>query len=393
MKSKIRVAHVGNLGNNAYNMCLFLQRSGIDAHLFLRPDEWQPDREEGAPVSADWIHRVETASVSARKGLLGQGRRILGGIDMLRRLMGYDLVHSWAGALVWIRGARPLMRAFQKPWVASATGADIREVAAGDSRLGAQLRSYFQHAAMVTCAPDPDHAAMIKRMNIKNYQFQRLPMDAGKYCPVQVPRLSDNSSLTFLVASNVDWAVTDPGMGRCHKGTDRFFRAFARWVHEGGRGKVVVLQKGPDVQVAKETMKKLGIEAHVEWRKEIIDRLELIKLYNQCDVVVDQFVAGSYGWVALEAMACAKPVITYIVDESHQLGYGETAPVLNARTEDDVFQQIKRTTNSSLREQIGRNARAFILRHHHWEVAIQDFIHIYEKVLAVKITPQETAPK
>lgn len=48
---------------------------------------------------------------------------------------------------------------------------------------------------------------------------------------------------------------------------------------------------------------------------ENIDNAEARKLYEQCDLVIDQLLAGWYGGFAVEAMALGKPVISYIREE------------------------------------------------------------------------------
>ncbi len=45
---------------------------------------------------------------------------------------------------------------------------------------------------------------------------------------------------------------------------------------------------------------------------------EAIKLYQQCDLVIDQLLAGWYGGFAVEAMALGKPVICYIRENDMQ---------------------------------------------------------------------------
>lgn len=46
---------------------------------------------------------------------------------------------------------------------------------------------------------------------------------------------------------------------------------------------------------------------------------QLRRLVQEVDVVVEQLVIGWYGMFALEAMACAKPVLTYIADDLERL--------------------------------------------------------------------------
>ncbi|MEV6487849.1 glycosyltransferase [Actinoplanes sp. NPDC051633] len=52
-------------------------------------------------------------------------------------------------------------------------------------------------------------------------------------------------------------------------------------------------------------------------------------LVRGCDVVVDQFAAGSYGAFAVEAMAAGRPVVGYLAERVHA-AVGATPPIVNA---------------------------------------------------------------
>ena len=71
----LRVLHVGNLCNCAYNACVFLRRMGVEAHLLLRPDEWQPSHEEGHTIDNDWITLIHPPFLSAENGIPRQVRK------------------------------------------------------------------------------------------------------------------------------------------------------------------------------------------------------------------------------------------------------------------------------------------------------------------------------
>src|SRR5438128_2430023 len=99
------------------------------------------------------------------------------------------------------------------------------------------------------------------------------------------------------------------------------------------------------------------------------------------DVIVDQFDIGSPGVGALEAMACAKPVMIHLKDDCVAACYPEYPPVLKARTEDEIYAQIKLAVNPIYREEIARKAREWILRYHDWNIVGDRMICLYEDVL------------
>ena len=63
---------------------------------------------------------------------------------------------------------------------------------------------------------------------------------------------------------------------------------------------------------------------------------ELVDIYSLCDVVADQFGdIGGFGCIALEACACARPVVTRI-DESTIARLYPWHPLLNAATPSEI---------------------------------------------------------
>lgn len=74
--------------------------------------------------------------------------------------------------------------------------------------------------------------------------------------------------------------------------------------HRGAKGTVHVL-------AAAETLRGEGLPFELRL-VEGLPRGEAMAAYAQCDVVIDQLLAGWYGGLGLEAMALAKPVIAYL---------------------------------------------------------------------------------
>ncbi|MDO8542557.1 MAG: hypothetical protein Q7S40_19115 [Opitutaceae bacterium] len=97
---------------------------------------------------------------------------------------------------------------------------------------------------------------------------------------------------------------------------------------------------------------------------------ELRKLVQDVDVVVEQLVIGWYGLFALEVMACAKPVLTYISPELERLyvlqGLLQPGELPIERVDHENLESRLRafaTGEVDLRER-GEQCRQFVLRHH-----------------------------
>jgi glycosyltransferase involved in cell wall biosynthesis len=98
------------------------------------------------------------------------------------------------------------------------------------------------------------------------------------------------------------------------------FQLFLESLTENEKSKVVLLipdrTKSDDLEIAKVLISDLGIDKNVLFLKGDAEtgltRNELIQLYSLSDVVLDDFGAGWYGSVVVEAMSCSCPVITYV---------------------------------------------------------------------------------
>jgi hypothetical protein len=91
-------------------------------------------------------------------------------------------------------------------------------------------------------------------------------------------------------------------------------------------------------------------------------------LYNRADILVEQLLCGWYGGLAVELMALAKPVITYIRTDDLQFIPPEMdrdLPIINARPESlyDVIKKLVTVDRDSILD-IGRRSRAYVEKWH-----------------------------
>ncbi len=98
-----------------------------------------------------------------------------------------------------------------------------------------------------------------------------------------------------------------------------------------------------------------------------------------CDVFVDQFVLGSYGLAALEAMAYGKPVVAYIKPAMINQ-YPPDLPIVNATQETlpDVLSELIK--NGQLRRELGERGRAYVEKYHDAHKLAQQLVEIYQSL-------------
>ena len=385
-----KVALIGNLAGGAYMMFRPIRGKGVNSHLFLARSESgisRPEWENRQFLSQnlDFLHeygRKQYPSVGSIMKLFQFFQNQLAFLSTCFELIQFDLIQSFTGSLFlspfWIL----IFGVFRKkPYIACATGSDIREVALQRGLRGQLMRYFFRRAAK-TLLLNLDMVEIKTKLGLNNAEFFPFMIDTQKFRPRFVRReYAPKRKILFFMPSHLDWGVTDNVPGRSStKGNDRFICAFARYVKENDNAHLVILDRGPDREIAKQLISQLGISSCVTFLPEM-QKEELVKHFRMADVIVDQFDVGAFGTTGLEAMACAKPVMIYIKNHCADQCYSERPPVLNAQSEKEIYQQISLLHDKNYREQIGRKARSWIIKYHDADRVADRLIGIYEDVL------------
>jgi glycosyltransferase involved in cell wall biosynthesis len=137
---------------------------------------------------------------------------------------------------------------------------------------------------------------------------------------------------------------------------------------------------------------KKGTDAVIAACRELPVELDLIEgvkhdearsRYAQADVIVDQLVVGWYGLFAIESMATARPVVTYLHDDAVELTereYGVQVPIVNA-TKDTLVEKLRPLVGSAqLRRELGERGRAYVERVHDMDRIGEQLVAIYESL-------------
>ncbi len=107
-----------------------------------------------------------------------------------------------------------------------------------------------------------------------------------------------------------------------------------------------------------------------------VPNADVLRLFGEADLIADQFIGGAYGYTALEAMARAKPVMTYVRAPSLALAADE-CPFLNVTpdTLDHVLAWC--CTHRDALAAIGRQGRVYVERHHSIPAVAARFAQLY----------------
>jgi glycosyltransferase involved in cell wall biosynthesis len=428
----VRVLHVGNIANNAYNNAKFLRRKGVEAHVLcynythiMGQPEWEDAEFEGQPdeFNPDWSaldlgtfrrpawfvqDELFPAARGRKKWFKGQfrlermirqpglwarvwanylescdgqprARPRLGDIVCAQQnrapfgrwFEGFDLIQAYATEPIhaWMFGAG-------RPYVAFEHGT-MREIPFEDSGRGRLLSLAYRKAAKVVIT-NPDVMAAAQKLGLKNFLFIPHPVDETKYRPRATPlrdQLGDRyqTDLILFAPSRHNWAL---------KGNDRLLKAFAHLLKAvPGNPILIVSEWGQEVEESRRLIRTLGIQDRVVWTLPL-NKMKLIDYYNAADVVLDQFTIGTFGTVTPEAMACGKPVVLYFNRAVHEWCYAEMPPVVSAATEREIFERLVELCETpGLRAAIGQSSREWMVKHHGWELVADRQISIYRELL------------
>lgn len=145
------------------------------------------------------------------------------------------------------------------------------------------------------------------------------------------------------------------------KGNDLIIRAIAEY-HKGDKNiEVHFVEKGEDVQHAKDLCRELGLADVIVWHKEM-PFSELIKLYIDADVCFDQVGPHWMGAIGGYALFLGKPLIAN-VNKAVELGvFPSENPILSVQTEAEIFDALVKLKDEYFRRQLSAASKEFVER-------------------------------
>jgi len=111
-----------------------------------------------------------------------------------------------------------------------------------------------------------------------------------------------------------------------------------------------------------------------------VTHAQALEQIRECDVVLDQFIIGSYGTVSLEAMALGKPVLCYIKPSFYKR-LPDEFPIVNANPGDLTRTLKGLLVDGRLRHSIGLKSREYAERHHDALVVAEQMVGIYRRLM------------
>jgi len=369
----MKIGLVMNMANNQWMIAKALRRAGVDAELIINAKDfgmglphWEEAEISGVDPYATDITELsryytlpEWVRVWNPKDLQVTPQNV---IDLLYLTKGYDLLQLSPPSVVYLQFMRKKFIVHEAGW--------IRNFTFLDGAAEKLARRGYKKAECVVMT-NPDCYSLLDKIKYRKEVFIPFIVETDRYRPMPIGR--QDETLTFFHPTRHLWNV---------KGNDRLLHAFARFISQGYRAKLVMVDWGTleDSENSRNLVGALGIERYVEWMSPV-SKPRLIQLYNQSDAVFDQFILGSYGTTAPEAMGCGRPVVMYLEEYWNKKCYGQVAPVLNVQTVDEILEAMIALTDRDLRRRLGEQAREYVIEHHSPEIVARQYIELYKEVL------------
>lgn len=365
-----------------YQLAKHLREKNIDVKLFI---DSSPEDESYSPAWEDEEIKEDELPDWIQKESFNLSRYFLGFREerkFLNRLTDCDLIHAHGESCIWASFTK-------KPYVFQSYGFDLDTMPFHDSSIKLRALSFFQRRGIKKASKIlilPYQTDAVEKLGISNsqYLYQYWGIDTDKYNRVNTQLGEDirrkfNVDFIFFHPTRHEWGSSK----KIDKGNDKLILAFSKFIKITGRkGLLILIEKGNDTKKSKDIINELGLQNNVLWLKPM-SKKNLIEYYSISDIVLDQFVCGSFGQTFLESMSMGIPTFIYL--KEYENYYETLPPAINVFSPDDIVSEmIKLTDNDDYRIVIGNRSREWILKHRDWNVVTDKYISLYEEILGMK---------
>jgi len=250
-------------------------------------------------------------------------------------------------------------------------GSDIREVASSDSLFGKLLRRAMRQTKKIIVST-PDLLRNMQQLGIPKdkYLFLPNPIDTERFSPKDTNvTLGDGKTVRLF----------NPVRFQKIKHNEKLLYAY-RDLQDKYPISLYLIK---DDMYSPEYIRIMRLIQELELKRVYyLPRLspwEMEHYYNAADIILSKFSPYMMDLISLEAMSCAKPLITGLDKDEHS--YPETPPVLKGNTVGEISDSIVYLLeNKDSWEKIGIRNREWVIRYHSTSSVIERLCSIYSSV-------------
>jgi glycosyltransferase involved in cell wall biosynthesis len=380
----LRILILGNMANDGYSISKAFWKMNMDVDLAANSSEFGmslPEWEDGdisTNIDPYNTHRdaIKNTNLSDRIryfDLLNKVKRkkrlfpkAIARINLIRMIREYDIVEVQNPYVIYSQFSGIPNVVYDSGW--------IRYFPYRNGFYDKLARRGYSKAKGVIIT-NPDTFSIsdsLPYLDQKRIYFSPFAIDPEKYCPFPMQELrakyiDNDDGLLLFSPSRQHWL---------EKGNDKMIKAFARFVKIFPDSKLVAVDWSNDAQNSKDLANSLHISDKVEWIKPVAKK-QLIQFYNAADIILDQFILGSWGTATPEALSCQKPVLMFYKEEYIKRAFGENPPILNSFSEEDIFSNlVKLAKDPDFRLSLGKKSREWIKKTHSPDIVAKKHLEI-----------------
>jgi glycosyltransferase involved in cell wall biosynthesis len=388
----MRILILGNMANDGYAIAKGLWEMNLEVDLAINSSdfgmalpEWedgdiknnidpyniQRDELKNTHITSQRIRHFDFLNkVPKKKALIA---KIKSRIDLIKMMREYDIIEAHVPYCIYSQFSGIPYVTYDAGW--------IRYLPYDTSIKGKiARRGYSKGKGLIMTNPDTfEISDRLSYLDQKKIHFSPFAIDPNKYMPIPNAELRN----TFVKEDSDELILFCPArqMWR-EKGNDKMITAFSKFVKVFPNSKFIMVAWSTDEYRSKKLVDDLGISDKVIWIKPV-PKNQLIQYYNIADIVLDQFVLGSWGTSTPEAMSCGKPVLIFYKKEYILRAFGEEPPILNSYTEEDILSNlIKLAKDTDYRKDLGKKSRDWIMKTHSPKVVAKIHLEILESSLS-----------
>jgi len=244
-------------------------------------------------------------------------------------------------------------RLSKKPLIGHAHGSDLR--ASLNHLMWKRIVKYDLKRCDKVLVSTPDVLGIARSFR-NDAEYLPNPVDTELFYPK--PFIRHEGRRRVLIASDSNWKV---------KGTDVAVRALSKIKDDVDAS---IIEHGVDFGRTLTLASSLGLHLNILPK---VSHERLDEYYWNADVVIDRFKLGSLGMVSLEAIACGRPVLTYVSSEYSEY---EDFPLKDINTEEKILNAISNGAG-----ELWKKEYAYLEKNHKVESVLQRLLSIYEAVV------------
>jgi glycosyltransferase involved in cell wall biosynthesis len=243
----------------------------------------------------------------------------------------------------------------KKPLIGHAHGSDLRSTL--NHPVWGRVVRYNLAKCDKVIVSTPDILGIAKKFR-DDAVYLPNPVDMELFYPK--PLMSHGGRKRVLIASDSNWSV---------KGTDIAIKALSRMKDDV---EVSIIAYGKDFDKTIALASSLGLRLNVLPK---VPHERLNEYFWNADVVLDQFKLGSLGMVSLEAIACGRPVITYVSSEYSEY---RNFPLKDVNNIEEIVTAI---TDASF--ELWQKEYNYLEKNHKSEAIVKRLVDVYNEVYSL----------